>query len=48
MKNLLAFINGMVEFNSCYTTYYACYSQINSYDWGREWAHRLTFRRFER
>lgn len=47
MKKIAAFFLGMIEFNSCITTSQPEHT-INAYDWGREWAHRLTFRNFER
>lgn len=46
IRHLIAFLHGMVEFRESFTTWYP-YPYIESYDWGREWAHRLTFRRFE-
>lgn len=48
MKTFIAFINGVCEFRSSFTTYYDDLELAEAYDWGREWAHRLTFRRFER
>jgi hypothetical protein len=47
MKKLFAFLNGMAEFRSRYTTHYSKYSHMCAYDRGRELAHRLTLRRFE-
>ena len=44
MNALKAFLLGMAEFRLSYTT--RC-TEDSAYDWGREWAHRLTFRRFE-
>lgn len=46
MKRLRAFLYGMWEFRSDFTTNFDPDLQ-EDYDWGREWAHRLTFRRFE-
>jgi len=46
MKKLFAFLNGMKEFRSSFTTSYAD-DLIESYDWGREIAHRMTFRKFD-
>lgn len=46
-KRQLAFLRGMREFRRTLTTYYADYGQLLAYDSGREWAHRLTLRRFE-
>lgn len=40
------FLLGMKEFRSTATTHFD-YPEIDSYDWGREIAHRLTLRRFE-
>lgn len=43
-----AFITGVSEFRmSSWTTGYANYKHQEAYDWGREWAHRLTLRRYE-
>lgn len=42
----LAFFKGMREFRSSVTTHYGP-SLIESYDSGRELAHRLTLRRYE-
>ena len=39
-----AFLLGMVEFRRSLTT--RC-EDDDAYEWGREWAHRLTFRAFE-
>jgi hypothetical protein len=47
MKRLHAFLLGMYEFRSDYTTHFANLDLLDAYDWGREWAHRLTFRRFD-
>lgn len=54
MKNLTydyyrvcAFLNGMREFRSFYTKWYGDYGLQSSYDHGRDWAHALTFRRYE-
>jgi hypothetical protein len=41
-----AYLNGMREFRIDFTTHYD-EPEINAYDWGREWAHRLTLRMFE-
>lgn len=46
MKKMHAFLLGMWEFRSSFTTYFSV-SLINSYDSGRELAHWLTFRRYE-
>lgn len=47
MKTIRAFFNGMREFRTAFTTHYDDYDLLESYDLGREWAHRLTFRRYE-
>lgn len=49
MKQWQVFILGMWEFRSSVTTHVSDDDQnlIDAYDWGREWAHRLTFRKFE-
>lgn len=44
MKKLAAFMLGMREFRSDFTT--NCL-EAAAYDWGREVAHRLTLRQFE-
>lgn len=46
MKRIRAFLLGVWEFRSGVTTHFDD-DLIETYDWGREWAHRLTFRRFE-
>ena len=46
MKTIKAFILGLYEFRSDYTSSPGD-DFISAYDWGRETAHRLTFRRFE-
>lgn len=46
MNSLKAFLLGMWEFRSDYTTNPGD-DYIEVYDMGREFAHRLTFRRFE-
>lgn len=45
MKKIFAFLLGVWEFRSNVTTSQT--DTINAYDCGREWAHRLTFRKFE-
>lgn len=47
MKRILAFLHGMWEFRSDCTANYDAEGLQDEYDWGREWAHRLTFRRFD-
>lgn len=46
MLKLRAFLRGVVEFRSHMTTSYGP-GLIESYDRGRELAHKLTLRRFE-
>jgi hypothetical protein len=46
MKSVIAFLLGMWEFRSDLTTNPGD-DLIEVYDLGREWAHRITFRRFE-
>lgn len=45
MKRMKSFLLGAAEFKSRFTTH--CDRHQDAYDWGREWAHRLTLRRFE-
>jgi len=47
VKKVLAFINGMLEFRSDYTTHYARFSLMCAYDSGRDFMHVITFRKFE-
>lgn len=47
MKTIFAFLLGAREFRSDMTTGYDDYALMTAYDWGREWAHRVTLRRFE-
>jgi hypothetical protein len=47
MKKVQAFINGVREFRSDWTTHYSDYGVLGAYDLGREWAHRLTLRRYD-
>lgn len=45
MKTVQAFILGLLEFRSSFTTNCGIYG--DAYDTGREIAHRITLRRFE-
>lgn len=45
-KRIKAFVLGVREFRSDFTTSYD-YPLIEWYDFGRELAHRVTFRRFD-
>lgn len=47
MKAIKAFIHGMWEFRSDFTANYEDEGLQWEYDYGREMAHRLTFRRYE-
>jgi len=47
MKKLKAFIEGVREFRSDMTTHYEDVALLEAYDLGREWAHRLTMRRYD-
>ena len=48
MKRIKAFFLGVVEFRLSFTTIIADNALQDAYDWGREWAHRLTLRRYDR
>ena len=53
MNRFRAFLLGVVEFRLTCTTGFDTGSDnrdaalYDAYGWGREWAHRLTFRRYE-
>lgn len=47
MSKIKAFCNGIREFRSTMTMAYDDDDLQDAYDWGRELAHRLTFRHFE-
>ena len=47
MARIKAFIHGVREFRSDYTAHYNNLSLLDAYEWGREWAHRLTLRRWD-
>jgi hypothetical protein len=47
MTTLKAFVLGVIEFRLSFTTHFD-YPEIESYDWGREIAHRLTLRYWEK
>lgn len=47
MDKFKAFLLGVREFRSSFTTHFADYTLQLAYDSGREWAHRLTFRHFD-
>jgi len=46
MRRLLIFLLGVKEFRSSMTTHFG-WPEIETYDRGREFAHAVTFRRFE-
>jgi hypothetical protein len=46
-RRLWAFWMGMREFRSDFTLNLDEEGLREEYDWGREWAHRLTFRRYD-
>lgn len=43
-----AFVLGALQFRSDWTTHFNDCAMAAAYDFGRELAHRLTFRRFDR
>lgn len=47
MNRIWAFILGVIDFRSSYTLNLDSEGLQSEYDWGREWAHRLTLRFFE-
>ncbi len=56
MKKIAAFLRGVREFRSDvtwadprrdYASGYTYTALDEAYDWGREWAHRLTLRRWD-
>jgi hypothetical protein len=47
MPTITAFLRGAIEFRSDVTWSAPGYDLALAYDWGREWAHRLTFRRWD-
>jgi len=47
MEKIEAFVMGMIEFRSSFTMYYTSYHLKLAYDRGREFMHRVTFRKFE-
>ena len=47
MHTLRAFVLGMAEFRQSFTTHIADLNLQRAYDYGRELAHRLTFRHFD-
>lgn len=47
MKHVKAYLLGLREFRRAITQGYSCDSLQNTYDLGRDRAHRLTLRRYE-
>jgi hypothetical protein len=47
MKLIIAFYLGMLEFRQSFTTNLGARGMDYEYEMGREWAHRLTLRRFD-
>lgn len=47
MKRTKAFLLGMYEFRRNFSTRLDTLALQGAYDWGREWAHRLTLRRYD-
>ena len=47
MEKLKSFFNGMIEFRLTCTTSYEDLDLLDAYDLGREFAHKITLRRFE-
>ena len=48
MKRFKAFLNGMYEYRRYWTTHYESYRLLEWYDRGREFAHIITFRRYDK
>jgi hypothetical protein len=47
MQHIRAFLLGIAEFRLSFTAYYADQRLARAYDHGREFAHRITLRRFD-
>jgi hypothetical protein len=47
MAKLQAFILGMIEFRSDFTTHYDDLDVLEAYDRGRDFAHAITFRHWD-
>ena len=47
MLKFIAFLNGIVEFKSYITSHYEDYGLFLSYEKGRDFAHAITFRKFD-
>jgi hypothetical protein len=43
--DIYAFLWGALEYRSDFTKNFGDHQE--AYEWGREWAHRITFRQFE-
>lgn len=46
-RKIAAFILGAWEFRLSFTTHYDDYDLLECYDAGREFAHRITLRRYD-
>ena len=47
LQRLAAFLKGVREFRDAFTTHYDDLALADTYDAGREFAHRLTLRHFD-
>ena len=47
MKSIKAFLLGVTEFRLSFTTHIADWQLQRAYDKGREFAHKITFRRYD-
>lgn len=47
MSRIKAFLLGVWEFRTSCTRHFAAFDDLLAYDHGREFAHWITFRRFE-
>ena len=47
MLKFIAFLNGIVEFKSYITSHYEDYGLFISYEKGSDFAHAITFRKFD-
>jgi hypothetical protein len=46
-QSIIAFFNGIYEFKLSFTTHYDDLFVADAYDFGREFAHIATFRKYE-
>lgn len=47
LRHPVAFLLGIIEFRGNVTSGFYDDGSLEAYDWGREFAHRITLRRFE-